>query len=195
MKAIVQHEYGSADVLDLTEIDKPEIGDNDVLVVVRAAGIHIGDWLVMNGLPYLIRAMGYGLGKPKNIVLGTEVAGRVEAVGQNVKQFQPGDDVFGWCTGAFAEYVSVSEDALALKPANVSFEQAAAVPVSSFTALQAVCDKGKVQPGQKVMVIGASGGVGSFAVQIAKSFGAEVTAVASTRNGGAGQIDRCRPRD
>jgi len=182
MKAIVQNEYGSADVLELSEIDMPEVGDSDVLVAVKAAGTHIGDWLVMNGLPYVIRAMGYGFGRPKNSVLGTEVAGRVDAIGRDVEEFQAGDEVFGWCTGSFAEYVSVPEDALALKPANVSFEQAAGVPISGFTALQAVRDKGEVQPGQKVMVIGASGGVGSFTVQIAKSFGADVTGVASTRN-------------
>jgi len=182
VKAIVQHEYGSADVLEFSEIDKPEIGDEEVLVGVRAAGIHIGDWLVMNGLPYVIRAMGYGLGKPKNKVLGTDVAGRIEEIGENVTQFQLGDEVFGWGTGAFAEYAAVSEEALVLKPANVTFEQAAAVPVSAFAALEGVRDEGEVQPGQKVLVIGASGGVGSFSVQIAKSWGAEVTGVASTRN-------------
>jgi NADPH:quinone reductase-like Zn-dependent oxidoreductase len=182
MRAVVQYEYGSADVLDLVDIGKPEVGDDEVLVGVRAAGIHIGDWLVMNGLPYMIRAMGYGLRKPKNTVLGTEVAGRVETVGTKVKQLQPGDEVFGWCTGAFAEYVAVSEDALAPKPANVTFEQAAAVPISGFTALQAARDKGELQAGHKVLVVGASGGVGTFAVQIAKSLGAEVSGVASTRN-------------
>jgi NADPH:quinone reductase-like Zn-dependent oxidoreductase len=136
----------------------------------------------MSGLPYLIRLMGFGVFKPKNSVLGFEVAGQVEAVAKDVTQFQPGDEVFGWCTGAFAEYVSVSEDMLALKPANLTFEQAAAVPSSAFVALQALRDKGQVQPGQKVLIIGASGGVGTFAVQIAKSYGAEVTGVCSTRN-------------
>jgi len=182
MKAIVQYEYGSPDVLELKEFDKPVVKDNEVLVGVHAAGVHIGDWLVMRGLPCLIRLMGYGLLKPKNSVPGLEVAGHVEAVGKNVTQFQPGDEVFGWCTGAFAEYVSVSEDALALKPANLTFEQAAAVPISAFTALQALRDKGQVQPGQNVLIIGASGGVGTFAVQIAKSYGAEVTGVCSTKN-------------
>lgn len=182
MKAVVQHEFGTADVLEFSDVDRPIIGDAEVLVAVKAAGTHIGDWLVMNGLPYAIRAMGYGFSRPRNEVLGTEVAGRVEAVAKDVEGFQPGDEVFGWCTGSFAEFVSVSEDTLALKPANASFEQAAGVPISGFTALQAVRDKGEVQPGQKVMVIGASGGVGSFTVQIAKSFGAKVTGVASTRN-------------
>ena len=181
MKAIVQDTYGSPDVLELRDIDKPGVGDHNVLVRVHAAGVHIGDWLVMRGLPYIAR-MGYGLLKPKNSVPGFEVAGHVEAVGKNVKQFQPGDEVFGWCHGAFAEYVSVSEDALALKPANLPFEQAAAVPISAFAALQALRDKGQIQPGHKVLIIGASGGVGTFAVQIAKSYGAEVTGVCSTRN-------------
>jgi len=182
MKATVQNEYGTADVLKLDGIDKPGVADNEVLVEVKAAGTHIGDWLVMNGLPYVIRAMGYGFSKPKNTVLGTEVAGLVASVGKDVQGFQPGDEVFGWASGSFAEYVAVPEDALALKPANASFEQAAGLPISGFTALQAVRDKGEVKSGQKVMVIGASGGVGSFTVQIAKAFGAEVTGVASARN-------------
>ncbi|MGB9358827.1 MAG: NAD(P)-dependent alcohol dehydrogenase [Acidimicrobiia bacterium] len=182
MKAIVQHEYGTADVLQFDDIATPEVAANEVLVEVEAAGTHIGDWLVMNGLPYLIRAMGYGVGGPKNTVLGTEVAGRVASTGEGAQKFQPGDEVFGWCTGSFAEFVSVPEDALALKPADASFEQAGALPISGLTALQAVRDKGRVKPGQNVMVIGASGAVGSFAVQIAKVFGAEVTGVASTRN-------------
>ena len=183
MKAIVYYEYGSPDdVLELRDIDKPVVNDNEVLVRVHAAGVHIGDWLIAGGLPYIIRLMGFGLRKPKNNVAGTEVAGRVEAVGKNVKQFQPGDEVFGWCNGAFAEYVSVPEDGLVLKPASLTFEQAAAVPVSAFTALQGLRDWGKVQAGQKVLIIGASGGVGTFAVQIAKAFGAEVTGVCSTPN-------------
>jgi NADPH:quinone reductase-like Zn-dependent oxidoreductase len=182
MKAIVYHEYGSTDVFEFRDIDKPEVKDDEVLVRVHAAGVHIGNWLMMRGLPYLIRLMGFGLLKPKNSVMGEEVAGHVEAVGKNVTQFQPDDEVFGWCTQAFAEYVSVSEDSLALKPANLTFEQAAAVTVSAFTALQGLRDKGKVQPGQKVLIIGASGGVGTFAVQIAKSYGADVTGVCSTRN-------------
>jgi 2-desacetyl-2-hydroxyethyl bacteriochlorophyllide A dehydrogenase len=182
MKAITQYEYGAPqDVLELREIEKPTIGDDDVLVHVQAAGIHIGDWLVMTGLPYLIRLMGYGLRKPKTTVPGMELAGFVEAVGKNVNQFQPGDEVFGFGEGGFAEYASVSQDALVLKPSNITFEQAAAVPISAFTALQAIRDHGKVQPGQKVLVIGASGGVGTYAVQIAKAFGAEVTGVCSTR--------------
>ena len=182
MNAIVQDAYGTTDVLELAEIEKPAVERDEVLVRVRSAGVHIGDWLVMGGLPYIIRIMGYGLRKPKNRNPGLEVAGTVEAVGADVKLLQPGDEVFGWCTAAFAEYVSVSADALVLKPANVTFEQAAAVPVSAFTALQAVRDKGEVVPGQKVLVIGASGGVGTFAVQIAKAYGAEVTGVSSTRN-------------
>lgn len=182
MKAMTQYEYGAPqDVLELREIEKPTIGDDDVLVRAQAAGIHIGDWLVMTGLPYLIRLMGYGLRKPKTTVPGTELAGFVEAVGKNVKQFQPGDEVFGFGEGGFAEYASVSQDALVLKPSNITFEQAATVPISAFTALQAIRDHGKVQPGQKVLVIGASGGVGTYAVQIAKAFGAEVTGVCSTR--------------
>jgi 2-desacetyl-2-hydroxyethyl bacteriochlorophyllide A dehydrogenase len=183
MKAITQEEYGTpGDVLRLREIEKPTIGDDEVLVRVQATGIHIGDWLVTSGVPYLIRLMGYGLRKPKTNVPGTEFAGSVEAVGKNVKQFQSGDEVFGFGTGGFAEYASVSQDALVLKPANATFEQAAAVPISGFTALQAIRDQGKVQPGQKVLIIGASGGVGTYAVQIAKAFGAEVTGVCSTRN-------------
>jgi len=183
MKAITQEEYGKpGDVLRLQDIEKPTIGDDDVLVRVQATGIHIGDWLVMTGLPYLIRLMGYGFRRPKATVPGTEFAGLVEAVGKNVKQFQTGDEVFGFGTGGFAEYISVSQDALVLKPTNVTFEQAAVVPISGFTALQALRDQAKVQPGQKVLVIGASGGVGTYAVQIAKAFGAEVTGVCSTRN-------------
>ncbi|MFV9672987.1 MAG: NAD(P)-dependent alcohol dehydrogenase [Acidimicrobiia bacterium] len=183
MKAITQEEYGAPeDVLRFQEIDMPTIGDDDVLVRVQATGIHIGDWLVTSGVPYLIRLMGYGLRKPKITVPGTEFAGFVEAVGKNVVQFHQGDEVFGFGTGGFAEYASVSQDALVLKPANATFEQAAAVPISGFTALQAVRDQAEVKPGQKVMVIGASGGVGTFAVQIAKAFGAEVTGVCSTRN-------------
>ena len=181
MKAIVQYQYGSPDVLELRDIDKPVVGDGEVLVRVQAAGVHIGDWLLMNGLPYLVRLVS-GLLRPRNRVPGSDVAGRVEAVGKNVSQFQPGDEVFGWGNGAFAEYASVSEDALALKPANLTFEQAAAVPVSAFTALHALRDKGEVEPGQKVLIIGASGGVGTYAVQIAKSYGAEVTGVCGTRN-------------
>jgi NADPH:quinone reductase-like Zn-dependent oxidoreductase len=182
MKAIAQEKYGSAEVLRFQDVAKPDLKDDEVLVQVHAAGVHIGDWLVMSGLPYLIRLMGYGLLKPKASVLGTELAGKVEAVGKNVTGFQSGDEVFGWGSGTFAEYATIAEDALVANPANVSFEQAGAVPISAFTALQAVRDKGEVQPGQKVLVIGASGGVGTYAVQIAKSVGAEVTGVVSTRN-------------
>jgi NADPH:quinone reductase-like Zn-dependent oxidoreductase len=183
MKAIVQSKYGSpTEVLELKEVDKPAVNEDEVLVAVQAAGVHIGDWLVTSGLPYLIRLMGFGLLKPKNSATGTELAGRVEAIGKKVTQFQPGDEVFGWCTGAFAEYASVSEEALALKPANVSFEQASAALISAFTALQALRDKGGIRSGQRVLIIGASGGVGTFAVQMAKSYGAEVTGVCSTRN-------------
>lgn len=181
MKAIVQEGYGSPDVLKLQEIDKPTVKEDEVLVRVRAAGIAIGDWLMMRGEPYIARPA-YGLLKPKNPVAGLEVAGKVEAVGPNVSQFQPGDEVFGWCNGAFAEYVTVSEDALEHEPENITPEQAAAVPISAFAALQAVRDAGEVEPGQKVLITGASGAVGTYAVQIAKRFGAEVTGVCSTRN-------------
>ncbi len=182
MKAFIQYKYGSLDVLKLREIDKPVVEDDEVLVRVRAASVHPDVWHVLTGLPYVLRIMGAGLRKPKNPVPGTEMAGRVESVGKNVTQFQPGDEVFGWGTGAFAEFVAVSEDALAHKPANLSLEQASAVPISGFTALQGLRDKGKIRPGQKVLIIGASGGVGTYAVQIAKSYGAELTGVSSTRN-------------
>jgi NADPH:quinone reductase-like Zn-dependent oxidoreductase len=181
MKAIVQDRYGSAEVLDARDIENPKIGDGEVLVHVHAASIHVGDVIVMMGSPYLMR-MATGLRKPKNQVPGTDVAGTVEAVGKDVKGLRPGDDVFGWCTGAFAEYASASEDHFVLKPANLTFEQAAAVGVSATTALQLLRDNGHVQPGQKVLINGASGGVGTFAVQIAKAFGAEVTGVTSTKN-------------
>ncbi len=179
MKAIVQDHYGSADVLHLREIDKPEVGLDDVLIRVHAAGVHIGDWHVMSGEPYLMRIIGFGFRGPKARVRGMDVAGTVEAVGQNVKRFQAGDQVFGTCDGSFAEYALARADMLALKPANLTFEQAAAVPTSAFTALQAL-RTGGIQSGQKVLIVGASGGVGLFAVQIAKSFGAEVTGVCST---------------
>ncbi len=184
MKAIVQDKYGSPDVLELRHIDKPEIGDHEVLVRVRAAGVNPGDWAIMGGLPYIARPL-YGLRKPKNAVRGTDVAGTVEAVGTGVTRLQPGDEVFGWCRGlggAFAEYAAASEDALAPKPANLTFEQAAAVPMAGFVALQALRDHGHVRAGQKVLINGASGGIGTFAVQIAKALGAEVTGVCSTRN-------------
>ena len=180
MKAIVQDTYGSADVLQLRDIDKPEIGDGEVLVHVRAAGVDRGVWHLMTGLPYLLRIAGYGLRTPKTRVRGREVAGRVEAVGKDVTRFRPGDEVMGTAEGSFAEYACAREDRLAPKPANLTFEQAAAVPISASTALQALRDQGQVQPGQRVLVIGASGGVGTYAVQLAKAFGAEVTGVSST---------------
>ena len=180
MKAIVQDKYGSPDVLKLTEIDKPAIGNEQVLVRVLAAGVGPDVWHLMSGLPHLVRVMGLGFRKPKNRVRGLDVAGRVEAVGANVTRFQPGDEVFGTCNGAFAEYACAEEKKLVLKPANVTFEQAAAIAVSGCTALQSLRDSAKINAGQKVLVIGAAGGVGTFAVQIAKSFGAEVTGVCST---------------
>jgi NADPH:quinone reductase-like Zn-dependent oxidoreductase len=183
MKAIVQNGYGSVDVLELTDVDKPTIAANEVLVRVRAAGVNPADWAIVGGLPYIARPV-YGMGKPKNPVRGTDVAGEVEAVGANVRRFRPGDEVFGWSGhlgGAFAEYVSVAEDALVLKPAKLTFEQAAALPMAGTVALLALRD-GRVQAGQKVLVNGASGGIGTFAVQMAKSFGADVTGVTSTKN-------------
>lgn len=181
MQAVVQDTYGSAEVLVLRDIDRPGIDDDEVLVRVRAAGVNPGDWAIMCGLPYIARPA-YGLRKPRNSVRGTDVAGQVEAVGSSVTRFRPGDEVFGWCNGSFADYVAASEDALALKPANLTFEQAAAVPQAGFVALQALRDHGNVQAGQKVLVNGASGGIGTLAVQIAKSLGANVTGVCSTRN-------------
>jgi NADPH:quinone reductase-like Zn-dependent oxidoreductase len=179
MQAIVQDQYGSTNVLKLQAIAKPAIGVDDVLVRVRAAGVHIGDWHLMSGEPYLMRIIGFGFRGPKARVRGMDVAGIVEAVGQNVTRFHVGDEVFGTCDGSFAEYASARDGMLALKPANLSFEQAAAIPTSAFTALQAL-RTGGIQSGQKVLIVGASGGVGLFAVQIAKSFGAEVTGVCST---------------
>jgi NADPH:quinone reductase-like Zn-dependent oxidoreductase len=180
MKAIVQDVYGSTDVLELREVDKPDMADDEVLVRVHAAGVDRGVWHVMAGLPYPIRLAGFGLRAPKNGVPGTDLAGVVEVVGKDVTRFQPGDEVFGVGTGSFAEYARASHDKLALKPANLTFEQAAAVAVSGSTALQALRDRGQVEPGQKVLIIGASGGVGTYAVQLAKAFGADVTAVCST---------------
>jgi NADPH:quinone reductase-like Zn-dependent oxidoreductase len=182
MKAMVYHEYGSPDVLELQEIEKPVVKDGEVLVRVHAASVNWLDWHFLTGTPFLARLMA-GLLKPKHKVLGIDVAGRVEAVGANVKQFQPGDEVFGASShGCFAEYVCVSEAEVVTKPANMSFEEVAAVPGAAIPALQALRDHGQVQPGQKVLINGASGGVGTFAVQLAKSFGAEVTGVCSTRN-------------
>jgi NADPH:quinone reductase-like Zn-dependent oxidoreductase len=181
MRAIVQNQYGeTASVLRLEEIERPEIGDDDVLIRVQAASVHIGDWHVMTGLPYLLRVVGFGFRAPKTRVRGMDVAGTVEAVGHNATQFQAGDEVFGTANGSFAEYASASEDTLAPKPANLTFLQAAAVPTSAVAALQALRDAGGIKEGQQVLLVGASGGVGLFAVQIAKSFGAEVTGVCST---------------
>jgi NADPH:quinone reductase-like Zn-dependent oxidoreductase len=178
MKAIVQDRYGSADVLGLRDIDRPSIGDDEVLVQVRAAGVDPGVWHLMTGEPYLIRAMGFGLRKPKVTVRGRDLAGVVAAVGAGVPRFRPGDEVYGTCeSGSFAEYAAAPQGRLAPKPAGISFEQAAVTPISAVTALQAVRDCGRVQPGQQVMVIGAAGGVGTFAVQIAKAYGAQVTGV------------------
>jgi NADPH:quinone reductase-like Zn-dependent oxidoreductase len=180
MLAVVQDTYGSSQVLKLERVDRPTIGDDDVLVRVRAAGVHIGDWHMMTGQPYLMRIMGYGLRAPKARVRGIDVAGTVEALGKNVTQFQVGDDVFGTCDGAFAEYARARADRLVRKPANLTFEQAAAVPTSSVTALHGLRKVGEIQAEQKVLIIGASGGVGMFAVQIAKALGAHVTGVCST---------------
>jgi NADPH:quinone reductase-like Zn-dependent oxidoreductase len=179
MKAIVQDKYGTADDLVLTDVDRPDVDSGEVLVRVHAASVFIGDWHVITGLPYAIRPM-LGLRRPKARVAGQEMAGRVEAVGARVTCFQPGDDVFGTCSGAFAEYVAVPEDLLAPKPANLTYEQAATVAITGTSALQAVRDKGGVEPGQRVLIIGAAGGVGSFAVQIANALGARVTGVCNT---------------
>jgi NADPH:quinone reductase-like Zn-dependent oxidoreductase len=181
LKAIITSKYGSPDVLEFKEVDKPIPNDDQVLVNVYAASVNPLDWHILRGQPFLVRLMGFGLFKPKNKILGADVAGRVEAVGKKVSQFKPGDEVFGGTLGCFAEYVSFSEKHLAPKPRSISFEQAAAVPVAALTALQGL-RKGNIQPGQKVLINGASGGVGTFAVQIAKYFGAEVTGVCSTRN-------------
>jgi NADPH:quinone reductase-like Zn-dependent oxidoreductase len=180
MKAIVRDTYGSPDLLELRDIDIPEIADEEVLVHVHAAGVGRDVWHVMAGLPYPIRLAGYGFRVPKNPVIGSDMAGVVEAIGKNVSRFQPGDEVFGIGKGSYAEYVCAREDKLAPKPANLTFEQAAVVAIMGSTALQALRDHGKVRPGQEVLIIGASGGVGTYAVQIAKAFGAHVTGVCST---------------
>jgi NADPH:quinone reductase-like Zn-dependent oxidoreductase len=186
MKAIVYDSYGSPDVLRLNEIEVPAAGKDDVLIKVHAASVNAADWHLLRGEPYAMRLMGFGILKPKHRILGADVAGRVESVGRNVTQVRPNDEVFGdisecgW--GGFAEYVCAAEHALVPKPAGVSFEEAAAVPLAALTALHGLRDKGQIQAGQKVLINGASGGVGTFAVQIAKSFGAEVTGVCSTRN-------------
>jgi NADPH:quinone reductase-like Zn-dependent oxidoreductase len=180
MQAIVHDAYGSADVLRLARIARPEIADHEVLLRVHAAGLDRGTWHLMTGRPYLIRLFGFGLRGPKNPVPGLDVAGTVVAVGSAVTRFAAGDEVFGVARGSFAEYAAAREDKLARKPANTTFEQAAVVPVSGLTALQALTDVGRVERGHKVLVIGASGGVGTYAVQLAKAFGAEVTGVCST---------------
>ena len=181
MQAIVQDRYGSPAVLQARDIDKPEVGAMDVLVRVHAASVHVGDWILMGGSPFVMR-LATGLRKPRNPVPGTDIAGVVEAVGAGVQGLQPGDEVFGWCAGAFAEYAATGADQLVRKPAGLTFEQAAAMGVSASTALQLLRDDGKVKAGQKVLINGASGGVGTFAVQIAKALGAEVTAVCSAAN-------------
>lgn len=181
MKAIIQNGYGSPDVLELKEIDKPEVKENDVLVRVRAAALHAGDVFCMRGTPFGVR-MVVGFPKPKNYIPGYDAAGYVEAVGKSVTRLQPGAEVFGACTGACAEFVSADQGMFVTKPERLSFEQAAAVPTSALAALHGLRDAGKLRPGQKVLINGASGGVGTFAVQIAKSFGAEVTGVCGPGN-------------
>ncbi len=182
MKAILYTKYGPPELLQLKEVENPTPSDNQVLVKVHAASVNARDWRPFTLPPILVRLVDGGLLKSKDTTLGVDLAGRVEAVGRNVKQFQRGDEVFGVAPGAFAEYACAAENKLALKPANLSFEAAAAVPLAAFTALQGLRDRGQIQPGQKVLINGAGGGVGTFAVQIAKSFGAEVTAVCSARN-------------
>ena len=187
MKAIVCTKYGSSDVLQLQEVEKPAPKDDEVLIKIHAASINSRDWRMMRANPFFIRLTPGGFLQPKNKILGADVAGRVEAVGRYVKQFKPGDEVFGYLPsatgrGTFAEYVCADENTITLKPVNLTFEQAAAVPLAALTALQGLRDNGNIQPGQKVLINGASGGVGTFAVQIAKAFGAEVTAVCSTKN-------------
>jgi NADPH:quinone reductase-like Zn-dependent oxidoreductase len=181
LKAILQDRYGSAEVLEARDIAKPRVGDSEVLVRVSAASVHLGDWVLMTGSPFVMR-FATGLRKPKNPVPGTDLAGTVEAVGKDVHGLRAGDEVFGWCAGAFAEYAAAPEEQFVKKPASLTFEQAAAVGMSASTALQLLRDDGNLRPGQKVLVNGASGGVGTFAVQIAKAFGAEVTGVTSTKN-------------
>ena len=187
MKAIVCAKYGSPDVLQLQEVAKPAPQDDEVLIKIHAASVNARDWRFMRAKPFFIRLAPGGFLQPQNKILGADLAGRIEATGRYVRQFKPGDEVFGYLPtatgrGTFAEYVCANEKAITLKPANLTFEQAAAVPVAAMTALQGLRDKGNIQSGQKVLINGASGGVGSFAVQIAKAFGAEVTAVCSTRN-------------
>jgi NADPH:quinone reductase-like Zn-dependent oxidoreductase len=182
MKAIVQDVYGPPEVLELREIDKPSPGDGDVLVRVRGASVNPADWRFMRGSPFALRMAGNGLRTPKHPVLGIDVSGVVEAVGKDVTGVRVGDEVMGWCRGSYAEYVCAAEDHFVPKPANITFEQAAAVPLAAIAALQGLRNKGHVEPGHRVLIVGASGGVGTFAVQIAKALGAEVTGVCSTRN-------------
>ncbi|OXM48513.1 NAD(P)-dependent alcohol dehydrogenase [Amycolatopsis alba] len=187
MKAIVQHEYGTTDVLKLTDLPEPEAGPGGVVVRIRAAAVDPGVWHLMEGTPYLVRLMGFGVRRPKTRVRGLDFAGVVHAVGADVTRFQAGDEVFGTCQGSFAEFALTTVDKLARKPERLGFEEAAAVPISAFTALQALRDRGQVAPRQKVLVIGAGGGVGTFAVQIATAFGAEVDGVC-----GPGKVDLVR---
>ena len=182
MKAIVYEKYGSPDVIQLKDIEKPTPKDDEVLVKIHAASVNAYDWHFLTADIFLIRFMGGGLLKPKNTRLGADMAGSIETVGKNVKQFQPGDEVFGMVKGSFAEYACAPESALALKPVHTSFNEAAAIPMAAITALQGLRNEGQIRAGQKVLINGASGGVGTFAVQIAKSYGVEVTAVCSTRN-------------
>jgi NADPH:quinone reductase-like Zn-dependent oxidoreductase len=186
MRAMVYTEYGSPDVLQPKEVERPVPKDDEVLVKVNAASVNFGDWAFLRGEPSMVRLMGAGLFKPKNPILGADIAGHVEAVGSSISGFQPGDDVYGDISaqgfGGFAEYVSVPESTLVLKPSNISFEEAAAAPMAAVVALQGLRDKGRIQPGDKTLIVGASGGIGTFAVQIARFFGADVTAVCSTRN-------------
>jgi NADPH:quinone reductase-like Zn-dependent oxidoreductase len=182
MKAAVYTRYGPPDVLQIKDVEKPIPADNEVLIVVRAAALNALDWRLMRGKPWILRPMMGGLRKPRVTTPGLDVAGRVEAVGRNVTRLKPGDEVFGACRRAIAEYACAIEGKLAIKPANLSFEEAAAVPVAALTALQGLRDRGRIQQGQKVLVDGASGGVGTYTIQIARSFGAEVTAVCSTQN-------------
>ena len=184
MQAIVQDRYGSAEVLELRTVDRPEISAEEVLIEVHAAGVDRGVWHLMTGEPYLIRLAGFGVRKPKNPVLGLDVAGRVVAVGQDVTRFEPGDEVFGIGKGSYAQYARAHQDKLAIKPANATFEQAAALAISGITALEALTDVGRLESGQSVLIIGASGGVGTYTVQLAKALGAEVTGV-----GGPGMIE------
>ncbi len=181
MKAIIQDVYGSPDVLELRDIDKPVPGDDEVLLRIRAAAVNPADWHFMRGTPWILR-LSFGLRRPKIVTRGLDVAGTVDAVGRSVKQLRPGDEVFGVCDGAFAEYATSTEDRVVARPTNLTFEQAAAVPVAGLTALQTLRDVGKVQPDQRVLINGASGGVGTFAVQVAKTMGADVTGVCSSRN-------------